>query len=116
MTPAWDDNSVADSDALRSRRRRRHARGQHDLCRPGCAARQLAAVPAGPPETGAESPAITDPAAGLRALAGRLEEAHKASPGDAPLGRVLKDVWVALASLEGAGGGELAGLLDELSS
>jgi hypothetical protein len=52
----------------------------------------------------------------LRALAGRLEEAHKASPGDAPLGRVLKDVWVALASLEGAGGGELAGLLDELSS
>jgi hypothetical protein len=75
----------------------------------------VAVVPADRPGIAPEPPGITDPAEGLRALAGRLEEAHKASPGDAPLGRVLKDTLVALAALQGAGGGELAGLLGELS-
>jgi hypothetical protein len=102
---------MADSDAVRSRRKRRHAAGDHGMCGPACdrrppPGRQLAAV------AGSAAEACTDPAAALAALAGRLVAAHEADPGDAALARECRATLLALAGLEdGAGDGDpLAGL------
>ena len=57
-----------------------------------------------------------EPVAGLRALAQRLEQAHQESPGDAALGRCLKDVYLAIAGLEGSRDGGLEALLSDLSA
>lgn len=89
---------MADSDSLRTRRHRRHKRGDHSLCRHGedGARPVLAAVPA--PAGGP-----LDPHAELEALAGRLAEAHKANPADAAIARVLKDVLCALPAGQDGG-------------
>lgn len=79
---------MADSDALRSRRKRLHAAGDCSLCRHD--GRGVLTVLPAPADAG------DDPVAALRALAGRLTAAHEASPGDAAVARVLKDVLLAL--------------------
>jgi hypothetical protein len=90
---------MADPDALRSRRKRLHAAGDHSLCRRCGAVRAVLPVPAAPgtPE------GRVDAQASLEALARRLEGAHEASPGDAQVARVLKDVLLALRGPAGEG-------------
>lgn len=93
---------MADSEAVRSRRKRAHAAGDHSLCREGCAALKLAApLPAAVP--------ADDPQAELQALAGRLAAAHKAEPGNANLARELRMTLQALMGK--TADGELAAFL-----
>lgn len=89
---------VADSDSLRTRRHRRHKRGDHSLCRHGedGARPELASVPV------AAGGGELDPAAALQQLARRLEAAHEADPADAAVARVLKDVLLALPGAQRA--------------
>ena len=94
---------MADSEAVRSRRKRAHAAGDHSLCRRGCAALKLAAPPADPPA------AADDPKAELRQLAARLAEAHRADPGNANLARELRMTLQALMGK--TADGELAEIL-----
>jgi len=89
---------VADSDALRSRRKRAHAAGQHHLCR-RCDALSGPLPPAPLP---ARDGAGIDPRARLEQLAVRLQTAHAADPSDAAVARVLKDVLLALLPPPGA--------------
>src|SRR5690242_17523231 len=83
---------MADSDALRSRRKRLHAAGDHSLCRRCDALRGLIAplaaqnVPEG----------HVDAQASLEAQARRLEQACEADPGNAPLEKELKATLLAL--------------------
>jgi hypothetical protein len=82
---------MADSEAVRSRRKRMHKAGDHSLCRRCAAVRgeaeplrgivQLPQLPAGPP---------LDPAAEMRELAARLAEAHRADPANSLLARELR--------------------------
>ena len=83
---------MADSDALRMRRSRRHKAGDHSLCR-NCAALKLAAPPG-------ESPPVDDPMAEMRRLAGRVVTAHEKDPGNANLAR---EVRMTLQALMGPG-------------
>jgi hypothetical protein len=80
---------MADSNAVRSRRKRLHAAGDHSLCR-RCEHRSATVVP----------PAAGDPPVDARVslerLAARLEAAHEADPADAAVARVLKDTLLAL--------------------
>ena len=78
---------MADSDALRMRRSRRHRAGDHSLCR-NCAAVKLAA-----PVAAGE---VTDAAAELRQLAARMAEAHRADPSNAILGAELRKTLLEL--------------------
>jgi hypothetical protein len=83
---------MADSAALRSRRSRAHAAGDHYLCRAGCAARSGAvAVPA-------YGDAAAGPRAALERLAARLEAASVADPGNALVARELRMTLVALSA------------------
>jgi hypothetical protein len=84
---------VADSEALRSKRKRAHAAGDHSLCR-RCAAvkppmTQVPDLPAGSAE-------VTDAAAELRQLAFRLVMAHTYDPANAILAKELRATLVAL--------------------
>jgi hypothetical protein len=79
---------MADSEAVRSRRKRAHAAGDHHLCRANCAALTLAA-----PATVGE---VTDARAELRQLAYRMAEAHRAEPGNAILGAELRKTLLEL--------------------
>lgn len=101
---------MADSDAVRSRRKRRHAAGDHGMCGPSCDRRPPGRVLA--TAAVAQAGPCTDPAAALAALAARLEAAHEADPADAAVARVLKDTLVVLAGLDGGedDGDPLAGL------
>jgi len=83
---------MADSDALRTRRRRAHAAGDHSLCK-RCAAVRIEAE-------GEEIPA--DDAGKLRWLAAGLARAYKADPGNALLARELR---MTLQALLGRGDG-----------
>lgn len=99
---------MADSNAVRSRRKRLHAANDHSECRRCDGRRPLSAVPA------ASAPAATgtDPRARLESLAARLEAAHEDDPSDAMLARVLKDVLLALGAAPAKGdGGELGEFL-----
>ena len=116
MRGVRDNGSVPDSNALKQRRKRAHAKGDHHLCRATCAARRIAAVPDDSQGGAPESSGITDPAEGLRTLAARLEEAHRQCPGDVSLARVLKDTWLAVLSAEGGRNGGLEALLNDLSA
>jgi hypothetical protein len=110
---------MADSDALRSRRKRQHATGDHSLCR-RCSARraQLAGLTAAwdaaavPVATVSPVSDTVQPRAMMEGLALRLEEAHKADPADAAVARELR---ATLQVLGAAGGGddELSGFLGE---
>jgi hypothetical protein len=96
---------MADSDAVRSRRKRLHAAGDHSICGRCGGRRAVVAVPAA-------GGAPVDPDAALEALARRLEAAHEADPGDAQVARVLKDTLLALRAGEAKPDAELAALLD----
>lgn len=90
---------MADSEAVRSRRKRMHAAGDHSLCR-RCAAvrsetaglRGVVSLPKPPPPRGPE----LDPSAEMRALAARMAEAHRADPSNAILGAELRKTLVEL--------------------
>jgi hypothetical protein len=81
---------LADSDALRMRRSRRHKGGDHSLCR-NCAALKLAAVPATAPDG-----EVTDARAELRQLAFRMAGAHREDPSNAILGAELRKTLLEL--------------------
>jgi hypothetical protein len=93
---------MADSDALRAQRYRRHRQGDHSICRhrlvPGLGS-PLAPVPDIRP-AGAEF----DPVAELRALADRLTEAYQPDRGNAAIARELR---LTLQSLMGLPAEEL---------
>ena len=86
---------MADSDALRSRRKRLHAAGDCSLCRHRPAS---GVVTARAPRQAPDGP--VDAQAALERQAKRIEAACEESPGDAQLERVLKDT---LLALRGAG-------------
>ena len=88
---------MADSEALRSRRKRAHAAGDHRLCRRCAAVRDQER----PPQAVALSPElpparVDDPVAGLRLLAGQLAQAYRANPANALLARELRMTLQAL--------------------
>lgn len=83
---------MADSAALRMRRSRSHKAGDHSLCRHDCANPPAAALAAEPPQA--------SPLERLDALAGRLEAAHQAEPGNAIVARELRLTLEALAKAE----------------
>ena len=82
---------MADSPAVRQRRLRAHQAGDHSLCvrcdRAGMRVGPLADVDP-----------VVDPLASLARLAGRLEAAHIADPGNAPLARELRQTLLVLGS------------------
>jgi len=84
---------VADSGALRMRRRRQHLSGDHSLCRRCDGGGPRAALSA----VAGASP-CSDPAGELAALAGRLVAASVADPGNAMLARELRATLVALGA------------------
>lgn len=101
---------MADSEALRSRRKRLHRAGDHSLCV------RCAVVRAGPAAVG-EAVQVTDAAAGLRLLAGQLTSAYRADPGNALLARELRMTLQALMPQKGGqADDELAGLFAEFSA
>jgi hypothetical protein len=86
---------MADSEAVRSRRKRLHAQGDHSMCSPRreCAKPKLAAV--------VQMPAVGDdfdPVVQMRELAGRLVAAHTQDPANAALARELRVTLLALPS------------------
>ncbi|SRR6266581_1174695 len=91
---------MADSDALRAKRHRRHKAGDHSMCRPGCGngqARQLASVrPIAAPS------GDLDPRAELVDLARRLASAHEAEPHRADVARELRATLLAIEAAEPA--------------
>ena len=103
---------MADSDALRMRRSRKHKAGDHSLCR-RCAALKLAA-----PAVAADAPGeVTDAAAELRQLAARMAEAHRADPGNAILGAELRKTLLELMpKANGNADADLTGLFGALQA
>ena len=100
---------MADSEALRSRRKRAHAAGDHRLCRSGCATLKLAA-----PASAGE---VTDAASELRQLAARMAEAHRADPGNAILGAELrKPLLELMPKANGNADADLTGLFGALQA
>jgi hypothetical protein len=91
---------VADSDAVRARRHRRHKSGDHSMCRQDCAdraPRRLAQVrPIAAPA------ADLDPRAELIGLARRLAGAHEAEPHRADVARELRATLLAIEAAEPA--------------
>ena len=87
---------MADSDAVRSRRKRLHARGDHSECRRSCPEREQVIRPV-PSYSSAQE---LDPAAEMRELAGRLVVAHRENPGNAMLARELRATLRELAGPE----------------
>ena len=84
---------MADSNALRSRRKRGHAAGDHSLCRH----RPQPGVVPPPPDPGDDF----DPAAEMRALAGRLAAAYAADTSNTALARELRVTLLALGPGDG---------------
>jgi len=84
---------VADSAALRAKRHRRHAAGDHSLCKHPAEARIVLARPPGPD-------AGLDPRAELVALTRRLTAAHEAAPDRADVARELRATLQAVADAE----------------
>jgi hypothetical protein len=97
---------MADSNAVRSHRKRLHAAGDHSLCR-RCDGRGAVAVP---PVAG---DAQVDPGVSLERLAARLEAAHEADPGNAQVARELRATLLALRGPGETVDSELAGMLAE---
>jgi hypothetical protein len=104
--------TMADSDALRQMRRRRHKQGDHHLCRDGCQNPQgsLRIVPV--PPGSAEN---FDPASALRDLAAQLEQAYRADPANALLAKELRQTLLVLLPAREAGvDAELRQLMTDL--
>lgn len=104
---------MADSGALRVRRARAHAAGDHSLCR-RCAvvrgdAPSLAALPS-------PAPGVSlDPVAELHALAAELHAAYRSEPGNAMLARECRATLALLLPKDaGKQDADLTGLLKAL--
>jgi hypothetical protein len=102
---------LADSGALRVRRAKAHRSGDHSLCV------RCAVIRAGPGALALAVP-VTDPAQGLRVLAGQLTAAYGIDPGNALLARELRMTLQALLAGQGSRDvdGDLAGLFAELGA
>ncbi len=102
---------MADSGALRVRRAKAHRSGDHSLCV------RCAVLRAGP-EAAARAVPVTDPAQGLRVLAGQLTAAYGIDPGNALLARELRMTLQALLAGQGRQNmdGDLAALFAELAA
>lgn len=103
---------MADSDALRAKRARRHKAGDHSLCKHPPVAQS-------PPEGQEGSPplaAVIDPMQELRELAARLVAAHEADPGNALLARELRMTLQALTGGGKPADDDLESLFAELSA
>jgi hypothetical protein len=96
---------MADSEALRSRRKRAHAANDHSLCRRCTPVR--AAVPVLP------AGQVSDAETGLRQLAARLTSAHEADPANAMVARELRMTLQALMPKAAADDG-IGALLGDL--
>jgi hypothetical protein len=81
---------MADSDALRTRRKRMHAAGDHSLCR-RCAAVKAPGGVLGPvPLSPEAAAAIADAETELRGLAERLKATNEADPANSLIARELR--------------------------
>jgi len=98
---------MPDTDAVRSRRKRAHAAGDHSLCRRRCDARGA------PPLPPAGDAARVGPAVSLERLAARLESAHEADPGNAAVARELRATLLVLRGPGETADSELAGMFAE---
>jgi hypothetical protein len=83
---------MADSDAVRSQRKRAHARGDHHLCR-----HRVDPSPAPDPSLAGE---VFDPAGELVALARRLAAASAADPANANLAKKLRQTLTVIPPAE----------------
>ena len=108
LSNVTEGDFLADPGSLRVRRHRAHKAGDHSLCV------RCAVLRADPGVTAGAAP-VTDPAGGLRLLAGQLTAAYSADTGNALLARELR---MTLQALMGTGrdsvDNELAGLFAEL--
>jgi hypothetical protein len=86
---------MPDSNAVRSRRKRLHAEGNHSECTSRCAARRLRLAP---PPAAVPYAGDFDARAELERLAVRLHEAYRADPGNAALARETRVTLLALAA------------------
>jgi hypothetical protein len=86
---------VADSDALRARRKRAHAANDHHLCRHWPEPAPVSSLPSPDPGDG------FDPAAEMRRLAGRLAAATRADPANTSLAREYRAVLLVLMGKDG---------------
>ena len=91
---------MADSDAVRSRRKRLHALGDHSTCKHFPEPRRPVTVPAVDGDEGAE----LDPVAEMRLLAARVVDAHRQDPGNAALAREARNTLLALNGMGPADG------------
>ncbi|HSZ41792.1 MAG TPA: hypothetical protein VK817_17695 [Trebonia sp.] len=109
---------MADSGALRVRRARAHAAGDHSLCRRCAALRGEAVPPRLISITPAPAPeAKFDAAAEMRQLAARMAEAHRADPSNAPLARELRMTLAELMpKASGKPDADLTGLFSALQA
>lgn len=100
---------MADSDAVRSRRKRAHAAGDHSMCRHDRPRRDrpVLVLPADPGED-------FDPMEEMRDLAGRLVAAYRADPGNAALAREARYTLLAITAPDDDPGWQ--DLMDELST
>ena len=95
---------MTDSDALRSRRKRAHASGDHSICKPGCGRnpavpRALVVIP----EVPAGSAGNLDVRRSRVRLAARLEAAHEADPANSAVAKELRVTLQVLAGEVPAG-------------
>jgi hypothetical protein len=97
---------MPDDDVIRSRRYRRHRKGDHSMCRHPAGQAPVRAVP---PEPAGE----LDAQAEMVALARRLAAAHEAAPDRADVARELRATLQAIGQ-PGPAGDDLDGLLREL--
>jgi hypothetical protein len=88
---------MADSDMVRSRRYRAHRNGDHSQCRPSkCDASNFRLRPVPYPPDPVLDVGELDPAAEMRALAGRLAAAYAADTGNAAIARELRATLLAI--------------------
>jgi hypothetical protein len=85
---------VADSEALRQRRRKAHVQGDHSLCRRCTVVKPRPVFPVADLAPGCGE--VTDAALELRQLAFRLVAAHQADPANGILAKELRATLVAL--------------------
>lgn len=114
---------MADSEAVRSRRKRLHAAGDHSVCRRCAAVRgdvaqdvaaRVTALPAPPP--GDPAPKL-DPRAEMEQLALRLVAAHEGDPRNTLLARELRmTLHELLPKGNGNADADLKGLFDALQA
>jgi hypothetical protein len=106
---------VADSDALRQRRRKAHVQGDHSLCRRCTVVKPRPVFPVTDLAPGAGE--VKDAAAELRQLAFRLVAAHTADPANGVLAKELRSTLVALMPKgKPDADADLTGLFDALQA